>query len=105
VPSASLLQTQRLSFVSKHKTTTGYSLNGRGVWARFLVDATDSRVRSVQTNFGFIQMPIEWVAGDLSLGLKRQELQAGHYPSSTAEFKKDRAMFPVSHTSSWCVLN
>jgi hypothetical protein len=41
-----------------------------------------------RTVLGLIQHPIQWVAGALSLGIKRPGREADHSPSSNAEVKE-----------------
>jgi hypothetical protein len=43
---------------------------------------------------GPTQPPIQWVLGDLSLGIKRQGREADRSPPSSAEGKNGRAIHP-----------
>jgi hypothetical protein len=65
---------------------TGYGQNDRGSipcrGTRF------SLLYSVQTGSGFYQLPIQWVPGQLSLGVKWTGREAEHSPPSGVEIKK-----------------
>jgi hypothetical protein len=50
---------------------------------------------------GSIQLPIQWIPGALSSGVKRLWLQAESSPSSNVEFKNDGSLPPLPHTLSW----
>jgi hypothetical protein len=52
-------------------------------WGWEFFSTTTSR-----TVLGPTQPPIQWVPGDLSLGVKRQEREADHSPPSSAEVKE-----------------
>jgi hypothetical protein len=43
---------------------------------------------SSKPDLGPTQLPIQWVAGALSLGVKRQEREADHSPLACAEVRK-----------------
>jgi hypothetical protein len=45
--------------------------------------------------------PIQWTPGALFPGIRRQQREADHSPSSSAEVKSVGATPPLSHTSSW----
>jgi hypothetical protein len=47
---------------------------------------------------GLTQLPIQWVPGAFSPGVKQPGLEAGHLPPSNAEVKNDEA---IPHTYSW----
>jgi hypothetical protein len=51
--------------------------------------------------FGPTQPPIQWVPGDLSPRAKLQGREANHSPPASVEVKKDEAVFPLPHMSSW----
>jgi hypothetical protein len=67
----------------------GYGLDDRGSRIRFpgglgiFLYTTASR-----TALEPIQLPIQWVPGVLSLGVKRRGREAGHSPPSSAEVKE-----------------
>jgi hypothetical protein len=42
----------------------------------------------VQTAYGTTKPPVQWVVGALSPGIKRQELEADHMPSTSTEIMK-----------------
>jgi hypothetical protein len=44
---------------------------------------------------------IQWVPGDVSLGVKRQGREADHSPALNAEVKKEGAIFSLLSMSSW----
>jgi hypothetical protein len=46
---------------------------------------------------GPIRPPIQWVPGNLSLGVKRQGPEAVHSPPSSAEIRNDGAIPPLPH--------
>jgi hypothetical protein len=49
-------------------------------------------------------LPIQWVPGALSPGVKRKGREAGHSPPSSAEVKNGGAIPPVPNMPSWrCV--
>jgi hypothetical protein len=48
------------------------------------------------------QHPIQWVLGELSLGIKWLEHEADHSPPSSTEVKNTGAIPPLHHMSSWC---
>jgi hypothetical protein len=47
-----------------------------------------------------LRCPIQWIAGSLSPGVKRQGREADHSPSSCAEVKSGGAIPPLPHMSS-----
>jgi len=55
---------------------------------------------------GTTQPPIQWVPGDLSLGVKRPGRESDHLPSSSAEFKECVEL--TSHLQyvflAWCLV-
>jgi hypothetical protein len=48
-----------------------------------------------------IQLPVQWVPGALSPGLKRQGREANHSPPSSTEVKNGGTVPPLSHPSLW----
>jgi hypothetical protein len=55
-----------------------------------------------RTALGPTQPPIQWVPGDLSLGVKRQGCEADHSPPSSAEVKECVELYLHSPTTpSW----
>jgi hypothetical protein len=51
---------------------------------------------------GPTQLPIQWVLGALSPGVKRQGPQTHHSPPTSAEYKKKcGSIHPLPHTPSW----
>jgi hypothetical protein len=81
----------------------GYGLDDRGSSVRFpaglgiFLFTTASR-----TVLGPTQPPIQWVPGDLSLGVKRPGREAGHTPPSSAEVKECVELYLHSpNTPSW----
>jgi hypothetical protein len=73
--------------------------------AQFLAGARDfSLYHSVQTSSGVHRLPIQWVWGTLSLGLKRPGCEADYFSSSGAEVKNGEGKPLLSHMSSWCGL-
>jgi hypothetical protein len=67
----------------------GYGLDDRGSRVRFpagmsiFLFTTTSR-----TALGSTQPPIQWIPGDLFLGVKRPVREADHSPPSSAEVKR-----------------
>jgi hypothetical protein len=47
------------------------------------------------------QLPIQWRAGVLFLGIKLSDREADHSPLSSAEVKNSGATIPPSNMSSW----
>jgi hypothetical protein len=77
--------------------TDGYRLNGRGSVAgtgKIFLFCTASRLAPGPT-----QPPIEWLAGALSLGVKRPGRETDHLPSFIAEVKNGGAIPPLPHMS------
>jgi hypothetical protein len=67
----------------------GYGLDDRGFRVRFPAGAGNvSLHHRVQNGSGPTQLPIQWVPGALSLGVKRPEREADHSPPSSAEVKE-----------------
>jgi hypothetical protein len=50
---------------------------------------------------GPTKFPIQWVPGAISQTVKRQGLEAGYSPPSTAEVENGGAIPSLSHISSW----
>jgi hypothetical protein len=46
-------------------------------------------------------LPIQWIPGDLSPGLKRPGREADHSPPTSAEVKKRGSIHQLPHMSSW----
>jgi hypothetical protein len=67
---------------------TGYRLDG---WARDV-----SLLHSIQTVWGPIRPPIQWVPG-----VKRPDRGADYSPPYSAEVKNGGAVPPLPHRSSW----
>jgi hypothetical protein len=79
---------------------TGYGLDGRGSIPgrdKIFLFSRESRSALWPT-----RLPIQWVRGAVSPGVKRQGREADHLPPSSAEVKKGGAIPPLPHTSSWC---
>jgi hypothetical protein len=56
-----------------------------------------------RTALGLTQPPIQWIAGALSLGVKRPGREADHSPPSRAEVKECVELYLYSpNTLSWC---
>jgi hypothetical protein len=67
----------------------GYGLDDRGSRARFLVGAGNFLFTTAsRTALGPAQPPIQWVIGNLSLGVKRLGREADHSPPSSVEVKE-----------------
>jgi hypothetical protein len=62
----------------------------------FVLSSTASR-----PTLGPTQPPIQWVAGALSTGVKRQGLEADHSPPSSVEVKNGGAIISIPNTPSW----
>jgi hypothetical protein len=61
-----------------------------------------SQTTASRTALGPTQPPIQWVPGDLSLGVKRPGHEADNSPSSSAEVKERVELYLHSpNTSSW----
>jgi hypothetical protein len=77
----------------------GYGLDGQGsISGRgkiFLFSAAS------RPDLGPTQLPIQWVPGALSPGLKQPGREADHSHPSSAEVKNDAIIYPLPHTSSW----
>jgi hypothetical protein len=50
---------------------------------------------------GPAHLPIQWVPGALSPGVKRLGREVDHSPPSSAEVKNGEAIPPLPHESSW----
>jgi hypothetical protein len=50
---------------------------------------------------GSSQLPIQWVPGALSQGVKRPGPEADHSPPASAEVKKCGSTHPLPHTPLW----
>jgi hypothetical protein len=50
---------------------------------------------------GPTQLPIQWVLGALSMGVKWPGREAAHSPPSCEDVKNGGAVPPFLHTSSW----
>jgi hypothetical protein len=75
----------------------GYRLDDRGTRVRIFLFTTASR-----TALGPTQLPIQWVPGALSMGVKRQGREADHSPPSSAEVKECVELYlHSSNTPSW----
>jgi hypothetical protein len=68
----------------------------------------DSRQRKIflfsiasKLTLGPTQLPIQWVAGVLSSGVKRQGRKADHSPPLSTEIKNGRTVSPLLHMFSW----
>jgi hypothetical protein len=76
-----------------------YGLGGQGSipgrWKTFFFSTA-----SIQA-LGPTQSLIQWVPGDLSLGIKRQGREADHSPPSNTKVKKGETIPPLPHTSAW----
>jgi hypothetical protein len=59
--------------------------------------STASRLALVTT-----QLPVQWVLGALSLGVKWLVCEADHSPPSSTAVKEGGAMLLLSHIPSWC---
>jgi hypothetical protein len=51
------------------------------------------------------QLPIQWVLGARSQGVKRQGREVDQSTPASAEVKKRRSTYPLPHTPSWTVHN
>jgi hypothetical protein len=78
----------------------GYSA-GRNDQGSNLDNARFLLLHTIQTGSGAHLACIQYVPENLSPGVKRQEREAAHSPSSSAEVKKDGAIPPLPFTSSW----
>jgi hypothetical protein len=66
----------------------GYDLGDRSYRVRFPGGLGNFLFTTVsRTALGPTQLPIQWVLGALSLGVKRPEREADHSPPSSAEVK------------------
>jgi hypothetical protein len=67
----------------------GYGLDDWGSRVRFPAEAEIFLFTiASRTALGPIQPPIQWVPGDLSLGVKRPRREADHSPPCSAEVKE-----------------
>jgi hypothetical protein len=57
-------------------------------------------LHNIQTGLGANLLFIQWLLGDVSAGVKRQQHEADHSPPSSADVKNDGAMPPLLHTPS-----
>jgi hypothetical protein len=86
----------------------GYGLDDRG--SRFRFPAGGLGIFLFATVFrmamGPTQPPIQWVAGALSLGVKRLRREAGHSPLSSAEVKNAWSYIstPQYVFMAWCLV-
>jgi hypothetical protein len=87
----------------KHGDSSVDIATGTGWTARVRFSAVKvpSLLHSVQTDSGPTQLPIQWLAGVLSVGVKLQEREADHSPPCSAEVKNGGVIFPLPHMSSW----
>jgi hypothetical protein len=66
-----------------------YGLDDRGSRVRFPAGAGNFPLHHrVQNGSGATQPPIQWIPGDLSLGVKRPGREADHSPPSSDEVKE-----------------
>jgi hypothetical protein len=82
-------------FPSKVKLIFEVSIPGGG-WEFFFFTTAS------KTALGPTQIPIQWVAGALSLGVKRPGREADHLPPSSAEVKECIASTPQYAFMVWC---
>jgi hypothetical protein len=75
---------------------TGYGLDDRGVGVRVPVG---SRIFSSPRRPD--QLPIQWVPGAISLGVKRPGSEDDHSPPTSAEVKKT----PPYTFMAWCLIS
>jgi hypothetical protein len=68
---------------------------------KILIDCW-SYFNSVQTDFGARPASCLMGTGGSFLGVKWQGLEADHSPPSSVKVKKDGAIPPLSHMSTWC---
>jgi hypothetical protein len=71
----------------------------RGIGVLFPAGEPDFFPSQHPDRFGALTLP-----GVLSLGFKRPRREADHSPSPSTEVKKNVAIPPLPHTSSWLVL-
>jgi hypothetical protein len=74
-------------YINGARIETDYLLDNRGVGVRVPVG---SRIFSTSSRpaLGSTELPIQWVPGALSPGVKRQGREADHSPPISAEVKK-----------------
>jgi hypothetical protein len=48
------------------------------------------------------QPPTQWIQGNISTGVKRQEREADHSPPSSTDVNKVGAIVPLPNKPSWC---
>jgi hypothetical protein len=76
---------------------TGYGLDGRGsIHGRDKIFLFSIAFRAA---LGPTKLPIQWVPGANSQGVKRQERESDYSPPSSAKVKNDGAMSLLPHTS------
>jgi hypothetical protein len=61
-----------------------------------------SLLNSIQIALGPIQLPVQWVPGDLPSGVKQQGHEADHSVPFSGKVKNGGTVPPFPHTSSWC---
>jgi hypothetical protein len=80
---------ERREFRLAHPTALGYGLDDRSSRVRFPAGARNlSFTTASRTALEPTQPPIQWVPGDLSLGVKRPLREADHSPPSRAEVQE-----------------
>jgi hypothetical protein len=81
----------------------GYGFHGLGFGVCF-PEGTRESLFSIRFRpaLGQPQPPVEWVPDAVSPGLNRQGHEAEHSPPSSAEFKNDGAIPPLTQKSSSC---
>jgi hypothetical protein len=73
-------------------------MDGRGIEVRFLEEAIDFQFSIMsRPALNPTQPPIQWIAGAVFPGIKRQGHEADHSLPSSAEAKKGGAIPPLSH--------
>jgi hypothetical protein len=90
-------------FLNPVSIATSNGLDDRGSRVRFPAEAGSfSPQHRVQNGFGPTQLPIQWVPGAVSLGVKWPEREADHSPPSSAESQRMRgAIPPLPNTPPW----